>query len=179
MGSAHYHGRALFAALPAPHPAAHLADVTYQRILGPLGEKRTVWAQLQFADPIADIAVLGSPDDQELSEQAEAYERLLGSAHPLPIVDPPARSLERVRIREEWIERYAPGRGAVRLLSLDGKWIKARVLRHERCLTVEPQTLVVSGMSGSPILSQRHTSSRTTSMGVDHSNLAGQADAQT
>jgi hypothetical protein len=140
---------------PRPHPAGYLADRTYQRILGPLGEKPTVWAELLFADPIADIAVLVSPDNQELelSEQADAYDLLLDGAHPLPIVDPPALRPERVRVGEEWIERYAPGRGAVRLLSLDGKWIKARVLRYKRCLTVEPEELVVSGMSGSPILS--------------------------
>jgi hypothetical protein len=137
---------------PRPHPAPDLADSTYQRILGPLGVRPTVWAELLFADPIADIAVLGSPDNQELSEEAEAYERLLDGARPLPIVDPPARRPERPRVGEEW-ERYAPGRGAVRLLSLEGKWIKARVRRHGRCLTVEPQKLVVSGMSGSPILS--------------------------
>jgi hypothetical protein len=137
---------------PRPHPAGYLAERTYQRILGPLGEKPTVWAGLLFADPIADIAVLGSPENQELSEQAEAYERLFDGAHPLPIVDPPARRPERPRVGEEW-KPYAPGRGAVRLLSLDGKWIKARVLRHKRCLTVEPEELVVSGMSGSPILS--------------------------
>jgi hypothetical protein len=130
---------------PRPHPAGYLAERTYQPILGPLGEKPTVWAELLFADPIADIAVLASPDNQELSEQAEAYERLLDGAHPLSIVDPPALRPERVRVGKEWIERYAPGRGAVRLLSLDGKWMKARVLRHKRCLTVEPQELVVSG----------------------------------
>jgi hypothetical protein len=50
-----------------------------RRILGPPGRKKlTVWAACLFANPIADIAVLGQPDDQELSEQAEAYNRLVG-----------------------------------------------------------------------------------------------------
>jgi hypothetical protein len=42
-----------------------------------------------FADPIADLAILGCPDDQELSEQAEAYEALVEPAAALEIVDAP------------------------------------------------------------------------------------------
>jgi hypothetical protein len=50
--------------LPTPHPARYLEEETYPRILGPLGRKKlTVWAACLFADPIADIAVLGQPDN--------------------------------------------------------------------------------------------------------------------
>jgi hypothetical protein len=53
---------------PQPHPAAYLEERTYPNILGPLGGTLNVWAELLFADPIADIAVLGPPDGQSLSE---------------------------------------------------------------------------------------------------------------
>src|SRR5262249_57628847 len=63
--------------LPTPHPARYLEEETYQRILGPLGAEPTVWVACLFVDPIADIAVLGQPDNQDLSEQADAYDQLV------------------------------------------------------------------------------------------------------
>jgi hypothetical protein len=53
--------------------ASYLHERTFQNILAPLGAKPYVWAECLFVDPIGDIAVLGSPDDQELAEKAEAY----------------------------------------------------------------------------------------------------------
>jgi hypothetical protein len=44
-----------------------------------------VWAEVLFADPIADITVLGAPDTQELCEQAMAYEALTEAATPLKL----------------------------------------------------------------------------------------------
>ena len=44
-----------------------------------------------------------------------------------------------------------PGEGPARVLSLDGRWHDGRVRRFG-VLTFEPEDLVVSGMSGSPIL---------------------------
>jgi hypothetical protein len=59
-------------------------DSTYQNLLGPLGcKKTTVWAQCEFIDPIADLALLVSPDDQDLHQQAAAYEALIDTATPL------------------------------------------------------------------------------------------------
>ena len=42
------------------------------------GHKRepTVWAEWLFVDPVADIAALGTPDSQALSDQAVAYDEL-------------------------------------------------------------------------------------------------------
>ena len=48
--------------LPTPHPARYLDEETYQHLLGPLGIEPTVWATCLFLDPVADIAVLGSPN---------------------------------------------------------------------------------------------------------------------
>ena len=56
-----------------------------------------VWAECLFADPIADIAVLDSPDNQELFEQAEAYEALVDSTKPLTIANAPKMGRKRVR----------------------------------------------------------------------------------
>jgi hypothetical protein len=57
-------------------------------VLSELGGNTPVWATCLFADPIADIAVLGSPDTQELGEQAAAYDRLIGAATQLAIGTP-------------------------------------------------------------------------------------------
>src|SRR5260370_15559083 len=75
--------------LPPPHPCAYLEELTYRRLLGPLGTEPTVWAHILFVDPVADIAVLGAPDGQVLSEQADTYEALMASAHPLAVAEAP------------------------------------------------------------------------------------------
>jgi hypothetical protein len=62
--------------LPPAHPMSYLKERTYEALLGPLGSEPTVCAECLFADPVADIAVLGSPDNQMLWEQAQAYEAL-------------------------------------------------------------------------------------------------------
>lgn len=52
--------------LPPAHAAAFSSERTY-KLLGSLdGSKSGVWAECLFADPVADIAVLGRPDDQAL-----------------------------------------------------------------------------------------------------------------
>jgi hypothetical protein len=57
---------------PLCHGASYLEERTYQALLGPLGEKPTVWTECLFVDPIADIAVLGQPDNQdELYDQGD------------------------------------------------------------------------------------------------------------
>src|SRR4029077_8496507 len=61
---------------------------TYAKLLGPLGRKRTpIWAECCFVDPIADLAVLWSPDRRHLEKEARAYDALVGAAPPLPIGD--------------------------------------------------------------------------------------------
>ena len=69
-------------ALPADHRLRVRSDwdETLQDLLGKLGDEGSVWAELLFADPIADIAVLGSPDNQEPGEQAMAHEELVEQA---------------------------------------------------------------------------------------------------
>jgi hypothetical protein len=79
--------------LPPCHPARYLKELTYPSLLGPLGTKPTVWAACLFVDPIADIAVLGQPDNQQLSDQADAYNQLVDDdMEALVIADHPRKA---------------------------------------------------------------------------------------
>ena len=75
--------------MPPCHPARDIEECTYQLLLSPLGGEHTVWATCLFLDPIADIAVLGQPDDQELSDETEAFEKLVENMTTLAVVDAP------------------------------------------------------------------------------------------
>jgi hypothetical protein len=138
--------------LPRSHIADHEVTRT-KRLLAPLGRKRpTVWAELLFVDPIADIAVLGAPDGQVFCEQWEACEQLLGTMPPLTIADAPAET--RTYKKFDWGECPIdePGIGPVHLLSLNGHWVEAQAERRGWCLWVGPPELIAPGMSGSPIV---------------------------
>jgi hypothetical protein len=67
---------------------------TYRDLVGPLGRKRAVCAECLFVDPVADIALLGPPDSQDLGEQHEAYERMIDAIEPFAISAPPRRRPE-------------------------------------------------------------------------------------
>jgi hypothetical protein len=94
--------------VPPAHGASYLHERTYRTLLAPLGGEPAVSAECLFADPIADIAVLGSPDNQELGDEAEAYEALVESVTPIAIAE-------------------APEKGDAWLLSLEQEWFKCTV----------------------------------------------------
>ena len=71
--------------LPEAYPAREYFEATQRDFLGPLGGPREVWAECLFIDPVADIAVFGTPETQELYRQALAYEELTEQATPFPI----------------------------------------------------------------------------------------------
>jgi hypothetical protein len=110
----------------------------YANLLGPIGAKPTVWAECLFVDPVADLAVLGTPDNQRLFDEAEAYEAFVGSLTPFSIADVPEQSqVWLLSLEREWLScqaRYVPWVNGPFLLSTDPKNIKG-------------------GMSGSPIVS--------------------------
>lgn len=113
---------------------SHLEERTYQDLLAPLGGSPKVGVECLFADPIGDIAVLGSPDSQVLSEQSEAYETLMESTTPLVIAD-------------------APKKGAGWMLSLDGQWFKCDLMHQDsRVWIIGAAKNIEGGMSGSPIV---------------------------
>jgi hypothetical protein len=103
-------------------------------LLGPIGGKAKVWAECLFADPIGDIALLGSPDTQELWNEAEAYEKLVDGAQPLSVGDMPSQAKAKL-----------PG--------LDGRWIGCLAkLTRARIWITQADADFKGGMSGSPIL---------------------------
>jgi hypothetical protein len=58
---------------------------TFARLIDPLDEEPTAWAECLFVDSVSDLAVLGSSDGQELYEEAEAHEALVEAALPRPL----------------------------------------------------------------------------------------------
>jgi hypothetical protein len=121
--------------LPPAHAFPHLMDRIYQELLRSLdGAKSNVWSECLFADPVADIAVLGCPDEQDLAEQADAYHALTD--------DIPALAIAKARSGRGW------------LLALDGvRWIPTTIRLasgiYGTSLLIGPTE---AGMSGSPIL---------------------------
>lgn len=63
--------------IPATHPARHLEESTFEDFLGPLDGKADVWAECLFADIMSDLAVLGTPDNQDLYKQARPFNALV------------------------------------------------------------------------------------------------------
>ena len=66
--------------LPPAGPSFRLVARTFGPLLALRGEEPSAWAVCRFVDPIADIAVLGSPDNSH----ADDYIALMGTA-----ADPP------------------------------------------------------------------------------------------
>lgn len=102
--------------LPAPPPAnaaSYSEDRTYPKFLGMLDNAPTIAAECLFADPVADIAVLGPPDDQQFGEEAEGFKELMEAS--------PA-----VRISSLYGGPGTPGKPITRqgwMMSLAGQWI--------------------------------------------------------
>ena len=126
--------------LPKLFPLIHDSHETnYPNLLGPLGEEPTVWADCFFVDPVADIAVLGSPDNQSLYKEAGAYEELTDNGLPLRIANFPEQC-------NAW------------LLNLDKEWFRCKASRcfeHGPIWIEDAGQPIVGGMSGSPIINKK------------------------
>jgi hypothetical protein len=119
--------------LPPAHPASYTQERTYGHLLSRLNEEPSVWTECLFVDPVADIAVLGEPDDDAgLSDEWEAYVALID-----------AEDLEPFRIAEGKQKELAW------LLSVEGHWFRCKY--HGTSL-YEAEKYIVGGMSGSPIV---------------------------
>src|SRR6266851_749384 len=106
-----------------------IEERTYESLLAPIGTEPTVWAECLFVDPIADIAVLGPPDNQALSDQ---YDNLLHPLEPISIADAHAQT-------SAW------------LLSLDKRWCQCVVRHNDGPLWLSGAADGIrGGMSGSP-----------------------------
>ena len=145
--------------LPPAHPASPLEERTYANLLGHLGESPTVWAECLFADPVADVAVLGQPDSQSLYAERSLCELMPDIA--LAIADT-LHDYKPIIIKTfdgEMIEDKDHNESLTTqawLLSLDGNWFECEVEhRPDGPLWIsKANELIVGGMSGSPILSK-------------------------
>jgi hypothetical protein len=126
--------------LPPALPVLGLEARTYGPLLALRGEAPRAWAVCRFADPIADIAVLGSPENSHAAD----YRALTAAAPALPFGDP---------IRHP-VNFWAPAR----LLSLDGRWFSCTIRHFGGPLWItHAAERVQGGMSGSPIVAEAGT----------------------
>jgi hypothetical protein len=129
--------------LPSLPPALSsfgLASRTYGPLLARRGEQPQAWAVCRFVDPIADIAVLGPPDNSHTDD----YNALMGTATALPFGD---------TVRHP-VNFWAPAR----LLSLDGRWFSCTIRHYGGPLWItHAAERVHGGMSGSPIVAEAGT----------------------
>ena len=118
--------------LPPRHAASFWCD---RSLPGPLTTPTPdESAECLFADPVADIAVLGNPDRQLLGEQADAYDVL-------------TEKVSALRVAE------TPQSGGAWLLSLDGQWVPCTItLGQNQGLYIDSSPKNEPGMSSSPIL---------------------------
>ena len=100
--------------LPPAHGGRDIWEQTYGSLLGPLGGETTVAAEALFIDPVADLAVLGPPDSQDLSDEHEAYEALIDPMHALAIGTAPAMQ----RMKHSWGYSDEPSEGKGKFLTL-------------------------------------------------------------
>jgi hypothetical protein len=114
-------------------------ELIYTELLGRLKNKKPkVPAECAFVNPVADIALLWSPNPELWREEAEVYKKLMKVSAPLQVANAPSPS-------KAW------------LISLDGRLIPCTVECDEPGMTwwikgaAEP---IVGGMSGSPVLAE-------------------------
>jgi len=51
--------------LPPAHPFSNTEERTFPKLISTLdGSRKDIWVECLYADPVADIAVLGQPDGQ-------------------------------------------------------------------------------------------------------------------
>jgi hypothetical protein len=142
--------------LPIAHLARYLQDETYPRLMGALGAEPAITASCMFADPIADVAVLGPPDDQDLSDEHDLYEEFTARLAPFAVAPPPPRQLMRLDpFRDDPSSVYVAGDVSfpAYVLPLDGAWIACTARYLGGPLLIEPEDLVAGGMSGSLVIS--------------------------
>jgi Trypsin-like peptidase domain len=126
-------------ALPIFHGASYTEERTLSALLALIGAEPSVSAECLFADPIADLAILGSPDDQALFDEARAYDALIG--------DRAALAIQRPKLPEQRVRGW--------LFSLEGDWFACEVIITTRSLWIENAARpLVGGMSGSPIVGE-------------------------
>jgi hypothetical protein len=141
--------------LPPSHGTSYLEERTYGNLLGSLDAEPSIYGECLFVDPIADIAVVGPPDNQEFGEEAEKYEELVQSQLPIAITD-------------------AAREGHAWLLSLENEWFRSsfNYINDGPLLISAPDRPIVGGMSGSPIISETGDAIGVVSLGLSSTGLS-------
>jgi hypothetical protein len=145
--------------LPPSHGASYIEERTYQELLGTLGDEPSVWAECVFADPVADLAVLRKPDDQELFDEYIAYEELTGEHEAIQIADTP-QDYQPILVKTfdgEVVEAKHHSQSLTTrawLLSINGEWFscEAEHRPNSHLNITNAKERIVCGMSGSPII---------------------------
>jgi len=139
--------------LPPALSSSDTQERTYANLLGLLGAEQTIWAECLFVDAVADIAVLGSPNTQELWEEAAAYEALVGASVPL-VPGRLALARERHALQDGTVIFGQPvAESEAWLLARSGRWFSCRVRVTERAIWISDAAEGIhGGMSGSPIV---------------------------
>jgi len=106
----------------------------------------------QFADPVADIAILGRPDTQVLLDQAKAYDDFIDSHETITITT-------------------AAMEGRAWIFALDGHRFRCTVEHRGRLLWTATDEPVTEEMSGSPILSNDGTAIGVVSVSSESGNI--------
>lgn len=105
-----------------------------------LGGKETLRAQVLAAEPVADVAFLGCPDDQYDPDGAEIFETLIEGVAPISIYT------NAIRVN-------APFR--VHILTHKGTWVTGEAQRYGRnptAIAVHADDQIVGGTSGGPVV---------------------------
>jgi hypothetical protein len=137
---------------PPKMPCYSYQETTYAKLLAPLGEEPSVWTECLFFDPVADVAVLGEPDNQELPDEWDGYHALTEQRKPFATA--------------------APESGEAYMLALDGvTWNPTNLEVH---ITISGNGLstgaTLAGQSGSPILDRKGRAVSLVSMGSETIN---------
>jgi hypothetical protein len=119
--------------LPPAHPFSYTWERTFQNLIGPLEHPSKLWCECLFADPVADVAILGAPDSQQWGDEWEAFVTFIDDTPTLPIAALNTGDLMPVRV-----------------LGLDGHWREFTAKLVPRLVVLEVE--MSPGMSGSPIL---------------------------
>lgn len=144
---------------PRPSATAESTERLYKAIFGPLdARERPIPGQLAFADPVADIAVLGRPDWASMPDETSAYECFTKATCPLRISAPPRpldHQMLEISLETEGAvpsEKYSP----VWVLSLKGEWTRcsARWSLSGHLWVKNERNVLSPGMSGSPIVDE-------------------------
>lgn len=118
---------------PRCEPISSHGERTYQAVLGTLGQEPKIWAECLFVELVADIAVLGPAEHEDLSKEHVRYCEMLDDLIAFSIGE-------------------APGTGSARMFSLQKTWFSSKVERvHDGLWISDATESIKGGMSGSPI----------------------------